>query len=193
MKREAAKLGPVRRMESEAGNYGPFRKATPILWDWGTHDISMCLDLVGEAPSEVSAHCLEERETGEGPGAVFDLHLSFGDKDMDGNTGGVVAGIRIGNLLPGRRRRFCAAFDSGILVYDDLAADKLSFVPASPEAEIRAIAVAPDLPLTCAVRAFADAITTDSVCHDSLRLGVAVVETLARCQQALEDYDRTDK
>ncbi len=184
LKSEAATLGPLRRMESEAGNHGPFRKATPILWDWGAHDVSMCLDLMGEAPSEVSAHCLEERKTGEGPGAVFDLRLSFGGGDTDG----VTAGIRIGNLLPWKRRRFCAAFDDGILVYDDLAADKLTLVPvsASPEAEIRAIAVASDPPLTCAVQAFANAIAAGSRSRQSLHLGLSVVETLARCEAALE-------
>ena len=186
LKREAAKLGPLRRMESEAGNHGPFRKATPILWDWGAHDISMCLNLMGEAPSEVSAHCLEERETGEGPGAVFDLRLGFDD----GDAGGVAAGIRIGNLIPEKKRRFCAAFDDGILVYDDLAADKLIFVPASasPEDEIRAIAVAPDPPLTCAVREFTDAIGADSRSRESLQLGLSVVETLARCEAALDGH-----
>ncbi|MAE07105.1 MAG: hypothetical protein CMH76_12315 [Nitrospinae bacterium] len=191
LKSEAAKLGPVRHMESEAGNHGPFRKATPILWDWGAHDISMCLDLMGDTPSEISARRQELRKTGEGSGAVFDLRLGFGDGDTDV----VTAGIRIGNMLPRKRRRFCAAFDDGILVYDDLAADKLSFVPisASPEAEIRAISVAPAPPLTCAIQAFADAIAADSVCHDSLRMGVDVVETLARCEAALEGHGGTEK
>ncbi len=195
LKSKAAKLGPVRHMESEAGNQGPFRKATPVLWDWGVHDVSMCLDLMGEMPSEVSARCLEERETVEGYGAVFDLHFGFTGGDTAGETEGVAAGIRIGNMLPGKRRRFCAAFDDGILVYDDLAADKLSFVPisASSEAEIRAISVAPAPPLTCAIQAFADAIAADSVCHDSLRMGVAVVETLARCEAALEGHGGTEK
>ncbi|MBL6935326.1 MAG: Gfo/Idh/MocA family oxidoreductase [Alphaproteobacteria bacterium] len=180
LKREAATLGPLRGMESEAGSQGPFRKATPVLWDWGAHDISMCLDLVGEAPSEVSARCLEERETGEGSGAVFDLRLKFADE--------TTAGIRVGNLLPGKRRRFCAAFDAGILVYDDLAADKLTLVPtsASSEAEMRAIAVAPDLPLTCAVGEFTAAIASGSRSRESLQLGLSVVETLARCEAALE-------
>lgn len=184
LKREAAKLGPVRRMESEAGNHGPFPEATPILWDWGAHDISMCLDLMGETPSNVSARCLEERETEEGPGAIFDFRLEF----PDGGTGGATAEIRIGNLMPGKRRRFCAAFDAGILVYDDLAADKLTFVPvsASPETEIRAIAVAPALPLACAVREFADAIAAGSRSRESLHLGLSVVQTLARCEAALE-------
>ncbi len=183
LKSEAAKLGPVRHMESEAGNHGPFRKETPILWDWGTHDISMCLDLMGETPSRVSARCQEMRETGEGSGAVFNLRLGFGD----GDTNGVTAGIRIGNLMPGKRRRFCAAFDDGILIYDDLAADKLSFVPASDETEIRAIAVAPAPPLTCAVREFTQAIAAGSRSRESLQLGLSVVETLARCETALED------
>jgi predicted dehydrogenase len=182
LKREAAKLGPVCNMESEAGNYGPFRKATPILWDWGAHDISMCLDLMGEIPSEVVARRIEERQTYEGPGEILDVKLYF----SGGKTDGAAAGIRMGNLMPGKRRRFCAAFDAGILVYDDLAADKLSFVSTSSEAEIRAIAVAPDLPLTCAVREFTDAIAVGSRPRGSLQLGLSVVETLARCEASLE-------
>ena len=184
LKREAAKLGPVRRMESEAGNYGPFRKATPILWDWGAHDVSMCLDLMGEIPSEVAARRIEERQTDEGSGEILDVKLYF----SGGKADEAAAEIRMGNLMPGKRRRFCAAFDAGILVYDDLAVDKLSFVPesTSPETKIRAIAVAGEPPLICATREFADAITAGSRSQESLQLGLSVVETLARCQQALE-------
>ncbi|MDP6088321.1 MAG: Gfo/Idh/MocA family oxidoreductase, partial [Nitrospinota bacterium] len=39
LKKEAARLGPIRFIRSEGGSWGPFRKHTPPLWDYGPHDL----------------------------------------------------------------------------------------------------------------------------------------------------------
>jgi predicted dehydrogenase len=65
---------------------------------------------------------------------------------------------------------------------DDLAARKLVEVGRGEE---RAIAVAPDLPLTRAVEAFVAAVRSGSADVSSLELGVRVVETLERCEASL--------
>ena len=33
----ASGMGKVLKIESIAGNWGPFRRETPVLWDWGPH------------------------------------------------------------------------------------------------------------------------------------------------------------
>src|SRR4051812_28252698 len=46
LQREAAALGPIRSINSAAGNLGPYRSDVPALWDWAPHDLAMLLTLV---------------------------------------------------------------------------------------------------------------------------------------------------
>ena len=39
---------PIKSIQSVSGNIGPFRDEWSPLWDWGPHDLSMCLSLVKE-------------------------------------------------------------------------------------------------------------------------------------------------
>ena len=164
----AAELGPPSGIRAEAGNHGPYRTDAPVLWDWGAHDVAMCLDLLGAVPEGVAA----ERTVNDARGEILDLRLDF--------PGGIVADIRIGNIMD-KRRRFAVYFDGGHLLFDDLAADKLTRHPphgAPPD-------LSPEPSLTCAVREFAEAVRNGETATDSLDLGVAVVEVLARLEDAL--------
>lgn len=182
LKHAAPRYGKIRAIRSVAGNHGPFRPDTPVLWDWGAHDVAMCLDLLGSLPLQISASYMENRVTQEGCGQVIELVLEF--------PGQVRATIRIGNLLP-RQRQFSVHLDSAAVVYDDLAENKLVVHPAtagSADLQDRGepVAISPDLPLTREVREFAGAISTNSRDLHSLDLGVQVVETLARVQASLD-------
>ncbi len=178
LKREGRELGPVRHIRAEAGNRGPFRADTPAIWDWGAHDVAMCVDLLGAVPEKVEARCLEKREVEEGSGETFELRLGF--------DGGTTAEIVIGNLFAGPRRLFSVQFERGRLVYDDTLADKLALVPAAAGSKPRNVSIEAERPLARAVRAFAEAISAGTGGLDGLRLGVEVVEVLAMCQAALE-------
>jgi hypothetical protein len=46
LQREAATLGPIRSINSAAGNRCPYRAGVPTLWDWAPHDLAMLLTLV---------------------------------------------------------------------------------------------------------------------------------------------------
>ena len=39
---------------TKAGNFGPYRKDTPVLWDWGAHDLSILISLIGQSPNKIS-------------------------------------------------------------------------------------------------------------------------------------------
>ena len=47
LKQKRSSLGSLRCTQSAGGNWGPFRPDVPMLWEWGPHDIVMCLDLFG--------------------------------------------------------------------------------------------------------------------------------------------------
>ena len=47
VKRETRSLGAVRAISGVAGKWGPFPPSTPVLWEWGSHDVAMCINLMG--------------------------------------------------------------------------------------------------------------------------------------------------
>ena len=71
--------------------------------------------------------------------------------------------------------------EEGVLVYDDLAAQKLIVTEGGGE---RAIEIAADPPLSVALHEFAVAIAARSRDLAGLELGVRAVEVLASCAAA---------
>jgi predicted dehydrogenase len=151
-------LGRLKELRAVAGRTGPFRADTPVLWDWGSHDVAMCLDLIGTRPISIAAR-VAERATVEGhEGESIQINLGF--------PSGIAASLFVSNVLREKTRRFTAVGERGSLTYDDTA-------PAS------------EPPLTIAVREFAEAIATHSRDDSSLKLAVGVVEVLSACASAL--------
>ena len=159
LKRAVAAHGPVRAIHARAGDRGPYRPDVPMLWDWGPHDVAMCIDLLGAQPEEVDAVCLERQPIAGAMAECLCMSLRF--------AGGVAAEIRLSTLHE-RHRSFVVHLDSQILRYDGSP-------PAAPG----------DLPLTRAVLDFAAAIAGGSASLASVELGAAVVRTLARCEARL--------
>ncbi|MGE5505865.1 MAG: Gfo/Idh/MocA family protein [Actinomycetota bacterium] len=156
-------LGGPRAVEGRAGNLIG-RLSAPILWDWGAHDVALCLDLLGALPDRIDAALVDRPALPDGGhGETFRLTLGFGS---------IEATVTCGTLAA-KTRRFTVACPDGTLVYDDLAADKLTL-------DGRAVPVAGDLPLTTAVREFAAKVRSGS--HDlaSLQLGMRVVTVLGQ-------------
>jgi predicted dehydrogenase len=171
------RLGPVSSIRSEAGNWGPFRKDATVLWDWGPHDVAMCLDLMCQAPSTVSA-----RRVGVGGenGENIELTMTFSND--------VTATIEIGNIRNEKARRFDVLCRDGELSFDDLAAKKLTLNSTQKPsvALAKAMEYSTEMPLTRAVRQFVEEVDGGRRGGESLRLGIEVVRILARCQRALD-------
>jgi predicted dehydrogenase len=170
---EAARLGPVRSIVSSAGNFGPYRDDVPVLWDWGAHDLAMCLTLV---PGTAHADRLErlDAKRGENPAAErLRLRLRL--------AGDVPAEITVSTLDP-KHRWFAAALDDCTLAFREMSATPLMRYP--PGADIHSdhglpIEVGSELPLTQAVLEFMDAIRRRDRDQSSLLLGLQVVDLLA--------------
>ncbi len=182
LKKRARALGRATAIRATAGARGPFRADTPVLWDWGSHDVALCLDLLGRMPETATAGHLDSRRTEDGMGEILRLALAFSE--------GVGAEIVVGNLMTERRRRFEAYFEGGMLAYDDTVDDKLvhhpeAAAPGAPLGPARSIPLDATLPLTCAVTEFAAATRAGSGELASLRLGVDAVAVLDQCQKSL--------
>ena len=167
-------LGRVKALRGMAGRIGPFRADTPVLWDWGSHDVAMCLDLIGTRPSSIAAKVVERASIEGHGGESIEIELGF--------PSGVAARLLVSNILREKTRRFTALGDRGAFTYDDMAADKLRLQQNGSQ---QAIAVDAELPLTIAVREFTQAITARSRDTRSIDLAVQVVEVLSACASAL--------
>lgn len=175
LKRRAATMGAVRAIDAVAGGHGPFRADTPVLWDWGPHDVAMCLSLMGRRPVRSDAASRERRRTPDGAGETVDMAMEF--------ESGVVARVTIGNIFPEKTRCFRVDFDEGGLIYRDHADMALAFVDRSGKEH--SIDVSPEQPLTGVLADFAAKIAAGVRDRSGLALGVDVVRVLTDCDAAM--------
>ncbi|MCH9736668.1 MAG: Gfo/Idh/MocA family oxidoreductase [Actinomycetia bacterium] len=174
LKQRGNSLGRLHRTQSSAGNDGPVRLDTNVLWDWGPHDVAMCVDLFGDFPESVQALIVGQRRLAGGMGQALALHLVFPEGGAD---------IKISNIEDQKLRLFEASYEYGRLIYDDIHAPKLS--ESLPGQTAAPIPVDPVPPLTRVVQEFADSIGSNVRTHPSLTLGVQVVQVLAQCEETL--------
>lgn len=177
----------VRFLLSEGVQLGPFRTHTPTLWDWGPHDLSLCLDLVGEVPISVSALAgpLDPR----GDPELLSIRLEF--------PGGTCAWIQVGRLAPHKRRTLSAFTDSHLYVWDDTAAEPL--MVSSAEFSEREIGGIPEgleqhpipvarhqPPMTNLLTYFLDGLTGGDRRYFGTHLAVEVIHLLAHCDTLIK-------
>jgi len=106
---------PIRLIVSEGGALGPFRTHTPALWDWAPHDVSLCVDIAGQAPQQISV--LGGPRSPQGDPELFAIRLDF--------SGGQCAWIHAGRLAPRKVRRLSVFTDTALYVLDELASEPL--------------------------------------------------------------------
>lgn len=174
-------LGPLRRIRSHAGNWGPWRPDTPMLWDWAPHDLAMCLSLVGTQPLLMNARLDAKDELPDGTGEAVRFVMNF--------PGNVPADIRVSNIDMQKSRYFEAEYDGGTLVYDDTRSDKLTY-RKFPDEEAISVQIDGVMPLNNLLDEFCDFIRTGKRRHESLGIGVKVIELLALGQQLLDSSDK---
>ncbi|MEK7287444.1 MAG: Gfo/Idh/MocA family oxidoreductase [Elusimicrobiota bacterium] len=179
LKERRQDFGRLKKIKTVSGNYGPFRKDAPPLWDWASHDIAVCLDFTGTRPLAIRAECQDSQPTFEGPGQNFRLDIEFPE--------GILADIHIGNLMKLKQRRFEFIFDSQAAVIDDLSASKLTLNDWNDgHLKFRsALEVGRTPPLTKAIESFIQAIRSGSRDLFSLKMGVDVVAVLDACDSCL--------
>ncbi len=179
IKKRLPALGPVRRMISSGGNRGPFRAGTSPLWDYGPHDVSVALDLMGDASVSIQAVREKSETVPAGLGENFKLEMTFGS--------GARAESRIGNLFPARERRFEFHFSGRALVLDD-GPKTLALHPLGPGGQLgpgENLPISPELPLDRAIKAFVAAVRSGEKDLSGLKLGVDVVALLSECERQL--------
>ncbi len=176
---------PIRTILAERLGTGDPRTETPVLWEWGPHDVSLCLDLVGQRPHHVEV-LRGPRGSADSPALVM-VRLDF--------SGGVCAWIQTGWLAAQKRRLFSLVTDRCLYVFDDLAREKLSEsalkatggdggLPVWPAQ--RPLPVADARPsMVAMVTYFLDGLAGGDRGYFGSALALDVVRVLAACEAAL--------
>ena len=96
LKKNISKNFKIKSIYSLSGNYGPFREDVSPLWDWGPHDIAMCLDLIGEKPLRIEAAFSKKQFTVKNNMSNICARIEFKNK--------IIAELNFGNILEKKTR-----------------------------------------------------------------------------------------
>jgi len=171
-------LNGMRSILTRAGNFGPIRTDTPVLWDWGAHELSMLITLTAAVPLTITAERIAQGPYGQGDESLWKIACCF--------HSGIRSETVIGNMMP-RCRKVAVFGATGALLFDDVASTPLSYHAGHqefvfPEGQGEPIVVGDTIsPLARSMAEFAAAIRDDQVSYDSAEIGVAVVQQLSLC------------
>jgi len=121
---QTGELGELCYVTSVRSNLPPPCYVVDVLWDLAPHDISIILDLVGEAPSEIIAQGTSFQQNGF-LDAVF-IVLRF--------PSGKMGHVHVSWLTPKKTRILHMVCKDGVAVYDDMQlAEKLRIHQPGPD------------------------------------------------------------
>jgi predicted dehydrogenase len=169
LKSNIVRSGKINSIFSEGFSSGPYRTNVPVLWDWGSHELSMCIDLIGESPKSMKVS--EIVKSKENPLAkLLMLKFTFPSK--------IEVRAVFGNASEFKRRDFCVVCEDGCFLYDGLSAG------LSKQFSSRVFSCDADrfkvqkTSLECAVIEFLDYLRLGKNLHFTLELATKVNRTL---------------
>lgn len=109
---------PIQSIRSVSGAHGPFREDVPVLWDWGVHDLSMCLSLFPGSLPNINLVGIEHASTLDATQSNIRLTLDF--------ENGCHAAVYFGNRMPEKMKLFEAVFADYTYQFNDLSPTKLT-------------------------------------------------------------------
>ena len=183
LKQMLAEAGePIRFLLTECMSFGPFRSDVSAWWDWGPHDVSLCLDLMGARPEHVEA--LAGPEGADGGPDMVSARLDF--------ARGVSAWVHVGRLSPKKRRTLTVGTETRLYRLNELSPEPLKTSRRLPQesrvgVEWQAVPAGPEVPpLTAMLTYFMDGLAGQDRRRFGGGLARDVVRVLAEGQSALE-------
>lgn len=114
---QSGDLGNIYYLDAVRVNLGLLQPDINVMWDLGPHDISMIQYILGENPVKVSARGAVYINSPKNLHEVVYMVITFAN--------GVIANLRLSWLDPVKQRRLTAVGSKKMLVYDDIAENKV--------------------------------------------------------------------
>jgi|AP95_1055475.scaffolds.fasta_scaffold14962_2 predicted dehydrogenase len=171
MKNQIKKMGMIKSIETKGGDWGPFRTNTPPMWDWGCHDIAMCIDLLQEEPSAIHKEIIKTKKHPMVPKVQvpqnIKIQLTFSNN--------IYANIRVGNLMTKKYRYMRINYENAFIEFDDIK-KTLSVTNNHGTKYIDSIHNLQMSPLECTIRNFISLICNND--YYNINLAVKVTDLL---------------
>ena len=178
LKKSLKLVGDINFLITKTGNFGPYRKDTPVLWDWGAHDLSTLISLMGKSPTKISSKKIKEDNSSSLEQSIWQINCLFDNQ--------IEAVSLIGNMMP-RCRKIGVLGSKGMIVFDDIDNIPLKFysdwkIKVFPTHEGQSIKISPSKqPLHQVLDSFSKFIMEGAKSHWSLSLGVEISRLLSEC------------
>lgn len=114
---QSGELGQIYYLDAIHTNLSLLRSDTNVLWDLGTHDISILRYILGHDPIKVSAQGSVFVNAAYNLPEVVYILLAF--------AGNVIARVQLSWLYPVNQRRLMVVGSKKMLIYDDMVDDKV--------------------------------------------------------------------
>lgn len=192
----SGELGDIYYINCARVNLGLFQSDVNVIWDLAPHDISILCYILDEVPISVSARGGVFVQKDKGLHEIAQINLQF--------PSGAIADVRVSWLDPFKIRRLTIVGSKKMLVYDDLADDKVVIfdkgvdIPAVTDVmeefklsyrngEVTSVPVAWVEPLRQECEHFIHCIRTGERPRSDGAMGVQVVRVLEAAQISLLD------
>ena len=171
-------VGNIKFVLTKAGNFGPYRDDTPVLWDWGSHDLSILISLIGQSPSKISAKKINQNLKRNGDESIWEISCLFDDQ--------IETRTLIGNMMP-KCRKIGVLGSLGMIVFDDFNNNPIKFYKNwkyhsfPTQGGIPISAKTNKEPLVLVLESFTHLIKKGQNKHWSLSMGVEITRLLNNC------------
>jgi UDP-2-acetamido-3-amino-2,3-dideoxy-glucuronate N-acetyltransferase len=125
MKQLLPNIGKLIHVETQGGNFGPFRSDVSTLWDWAPHDISLYLYLIEKYPLKIQSWGEKYSSDKQKEYDNIQFRMVF--------PGGITGFSSIGRMFPLKRRNLLVIGNHGALFFDDTQIKKLAFYSFSKD------------------------------------------------------------
>lgn len=180
-------IGKIKYISTEGMNYGPIRNDVSALWDWGPHDISMLIDLLGSLPQEVSAYGLSSLRPNTEFYDMCNLKLKFPND--------IFVFVNIGWLSPVKKRNMTIVGEKSTIVFDDTIEKKVALIQnLGINKEIKYPSFAKEFPLTLEISNFVNSVQNKKKKNSSsLKMGLNVIKVLEACEKSMKSNGKIIK
>tara|TARA_Y100000766_G_scaffold281655_1_gene293526 strand:- start:887 stop:1492 length:606 start_codon:yes stop_codon:yes gene_type:complete len=176
----------LKSLNSLSGNYGPFREDVSPLWDWGPHDLALCLDLMGEMPLKIEAKFADLEINSNQINSNIITKLFF--------SNGKYAELKFGNLMESKKRFIKLNFENNSYIFDPIKyqyiqeENNLQLTELNPKDISKCIWIE-NSPLEILIKDFMEDITKKRFKTNDIELANNVIEIIESIEKILKkDY-----
>ena len=173
-------VGDIVCIHTVAKNFGPVRKKTPVIWDWGSHELSTLIMLIGSSPLKTEATRIKDKKNNLGDESTWEIECKFKNN--------LITKSLISNISE-KKRQISILGQKGLLVLDDNSEFPLQFFKhydsiKPPLYKGKNILIENNKePLQEALECFFNNIKIKTHNHWSLDLSIEITKILSSCSK----------